>query len=149
MYSIGGAQAMDVLNATDVRKNWSETLDSVVHEKPVYIKRTRDEISMVDIRLLNYLLFIYKYRVEKSIESDGSVTLSAVDMDLVVNGLSEDDALDKMVIEIKTYANDYYDEFDLWSKAPNRKSHIPYVLKALSLNDSEIRRDIECLNGKN
>lgn len=28
---------MDIQNATDIRKNWSVTLDSVVHDRPAYL----------------------------------------------------------------------------------------------------------------
>ncbi len=46
---------MDVLSSTDVRKNWSETLDSVVRERPAYIKRTRDNLALMNIiRFLSF-----------------------------------------------------------------------------------------------
>jgi len=81
---------MDYLNATDVRKNWSLTLDSVVREKPAYIKRTRDEIAMMDVRMLSYLLRIYEFVADKFIEPDGSVTLSLRNMDIVVNAATKE-----------------------------------------------------------
>lgn len=34
--------------------------------------------------------------------------------------------------DMKEYAQDFYREFDFWSSAPNRKRHIPYVLKIVS-----------------
>ena len=50
---------MEIMNATDVRKNWSITLDSVVHERPAYIKRTRDSIALIDINTLNTIFSVY------------------------------------------------------------------------------------------
>ncbi|MCC8046864.1 MAG: hypothetical protein LIP12_15510 [Clostridiales bacterium] len=35
---------MLVEQATDVRKHWNETCDSVIHNKPKFIKRTRDRM---------------------------------------------------------------------------------------------------------
>ena len=54
-----------------------------------------------------------------------------------------------MIRAIRDYANDYYDEFTLWSKAPNRQGHIPYVLKVLISTDEEIRECVVCHAGKN
>ena len=140
---------MDYLNATDVRKNWSITLDSVVHDKPAYIKRTRDEIAMMDVRMLSYLLKIYQYIAEKYVEPDGSITLSLKDMDLVVNSIDEESAKDELSGEILEYAEEYYKDFSIWSTATNRQNHIPYVIKALMMDRESIRESIICLDGKN
>ena len=51
--------------------------------------------------------------------------------------------------EIKEYAEDYYDNFAVWSVAPNRKNHIPYVMKALTLDESEIEEVLICRAGRN
>lgn len=140
---------MDFLSATEVRKNWSLTLDNVVREKPAYIKRTHDEITMMDINILRFLLTIYRFNADKYIEKDGSVTLSLREIDLVVNSDSEDDAKDKLIIEIKDYAEDYYDNFQSWSNSPNRQGHIPFVLKALITDNYSLKEDLICLDGKN
>ena len=47
---------MDLQNATDVRKNWSITLDKVSHERPAYVKRTHDNVhSEFDVVGLSFL----------------------------------------------------------------------------------------------
>ncbi len=73
---------MYVLSSTDVRKNWSETLDSVVHERPAYIKRTRDNVALLNMNTLMELLSGYKFTVRKYVEEDGSITLSS-DLSLI------------------------------------------------------------------
>ena len=140
---------MDLLNATDVRKNWSVTLDSVVRERPAYIKRTRDNLALLNMDTLSYVLEGYKYSAELFIEKDGSVTLSADYLDLVVNAKDEEQAKKALASDIKEYAEDYYENYAVWSVAPNRKSHIPYVLKALALNESQIAEELVCRSGKN
>lgn len=140
---------MDMLNATDVRKNWSVTLDSVVREKPAYVKRTHDNIAIIGVQTLNTILSGYRFNVKRFNEEDGSVTLSSEEMDIIANGPDENSALRRMAAYIKEYAEEFYDEFPTWSAAPNRKSHIPYVFKALSLNIDEILEDIVCQDGKN
>ncbi len=140
---------MDVLSSTDVRKNWSETLDSVVHERPAYIKRTRDNIALINLNTLLELLSGYRFTARKYVEDDGSVTLSADNIDIVVNGVNIETAKRAMAADIKEYAEDYYEHFATWSNAPNRKAHIPYVLKALSLDETAIMEELVCRNGKN
>ena len=140
---------MDVMSATDVRKNWSVTLDTVIHEKPVYVKRTRDNLAILNLETLSEILSGYKFKYRKYVEDDNSVTLSSDDFDLVINAKDEQEAEQAFVVEIKEYAEDYYAHYATWSIAPNRKAHIPYVLKALLLDESTIREELICQDGKN
>ncbi len=140
---------MNTLSATEVRKNWSLTLDSVIRNRPAYIKRTRDNVALNDVNTLNIILSGYKYQANKLTEPDGSITLSMVDLDIVANDYDEEAAKKRLAAYIKEYAEEFYGEFHLWSSAPNRKPHIPYVVKALSLEVDEIMEDIVCLDGKN
>jgi len=134
---------MNILSATDVRKNWSVTLDSVIHERPAYIKRTRDNIAILNMDLLTEILSGYKFNASRYIEDDGSITLSADEIDIVVNAKDDDQAIAALASDIKEYAEEYYDHFSSWSIAPNRRPHIPYVLKALSLSEASIRKEIQ------
>lgn len=140
---------MDLQNATDVRKNWSITLDKVSHERPAYVKRTHDNVAIVSVSTLNLMLSGYHFCAEKFKEKDGSVTLSAVDLDIVVNEVNEQAAKRRLAEYIKEYAEEFYEEYPLWSKAPNRVGHIPYVFKALTLDTNEIEKAIICQDGKN
>lgn len=69
-------------------------------------------------------------------------------LDLIENATNKADGIELMIHALCDYASDYYNEFALWSKAPNRKSYIPYILKVHSSTDDEIREDIVCRNGK-
>lgn len=136
-------------NASDVRKNWSMTIDSVVHNRPAFINRTHDYLALLDSRLLAAAFKDYKFHVKLEKEVDGSITGFVKDLDLVENAPSKDECLHSLVDAMKDYALDYYAEFNYWSKAPNRSSHIPYVLKLLVSNDDMIMEDIVCQSGKN
>ena len=140
---------MDIINSTDIRKNWSVTLDSVVHDKPAYIKRTHDYIALIDISTLNKILGGYKFYTDVFNEDDGSITLSMRDMDIIINDADRDSAIRRLASYIKEYAEEFYSEYNLWSNAPNRKSHIPYVFKALTLDEDAIIEEIICQDGKN
>ncbi len=139
---------MTTVSATDVRKNWSTTLDTVVRERPVFVRRVRDDVTIIDRSTLDNVLSFFDLSAHRYIEDDGSLTLSSVDLDLAVNAPDEESARMALAKEIKEYAEDFYNDFALWSKAPNRKKHVPFVLKALTLNETEIAEEIICLDGR-
>ena len=139
---------MLTISATQVRSNWSEVVDSVVRHKPAFIKRTRDYMMLSDIGLVEKMLEVYSFHAELFIEDSGSVTISLDEIDLVENGDDEQDAIKKMASGILDYAEDYYNDFAYWYSAPNRKAHLPYVMKALILDDiDKIGGLITCRHG--
>ena len=131
-------------NASDVRKNWSITIDTVVHDRPAFINRTHDYVTMLSSGLLADILHDYKYHVTLETESDGSVTGHVTEFDIVENAVSKDNCLRTIAKAMKDYAMDYYQEFSYWSKAPNRNAHIPYILKLLISDEQTIIEDIIC-----
>lgn len=136
--------------ATTVRKEWSSVCDSVIHEKPKFIKRTRDKMWFSNLETMSEILSAYKFTAEKFQESDGSVTLSLNEMDLIENGKNEQEARLNLGKSILDYATEYYAEYELYSKSPNRKHHIPYIFKALIMDDAgKIGEAIVCHDGKN
>ena len=70
-------------------------------------------------------------------EIDGSITISLDQIDLVENADTLENAKFKLAEAILEYSQDYKKEFSYWSTAPNRVQHIPYVQRALDLNDAE------------
>ena len=140
---------LQFMNATDVRKDWSAVVDSTVREKPQFFKRTRDHVFLSDFNFMEELLAGYTYSAVRMEEEDGSITLALNEIDLVENGKDEDDARSKLASSILEYAEDYYADFSYWGSAPNRKSHIPYVFKALFMGDTQkIGDSIRCQAGK-
>ena len=141
---------MLTMNATDVRKNWSEVADTVIRTRPQFIKRTRDYMMLSNCELIESLLGAYKFTASEFTEDDGSITLSLKELDLVENAPTQPEAKKLLAEAILEYAVDYYSEFNLWSSAPNRKNHVPYVLKALIFDDvRKIEECIECQAGEN
>ncbi len=141
---------MYTVNATDARKHWSEIIDGVVRVKPTFIKRTRDCVVLANEELFVEVLSAYTFSAIRHDEDDGSVTLSLREIDLVDNAPTESEAKLMLAKDILDYATDYYNDFAYWSSAPNRKSHIPYVLRAIMLGDiDKIGECISCQAGKN
>ena len=139
---------MLAINATKARNEWSSLVESVLRERPAFIKRTRDYLFLSDINVLEIMLHGYSFHAETLIEDDGSVTLSLDEIELIENAEDMPTAKSKLAGAILEYAKDYYNEFAYWSRG-NKKSHIPYVFKALFLNDvSKIGDIIKCRHGK-
>lgn len=135
--------------ATAVRKEWSSVCDSVIHEKPKFIKRTRDKMWFSNLETMAEILQAYHFTAERYREEDGSVTLSLNEIDLVENAATEEDARLKLGESILEYSLDYYNEYESYSHSPNRKKHIPYIFKALIIDDSKkIGEMLQCRDGK-
>lgn len=136
--------------ATTVRKEWSAVCDSVIHEKPKFIKRTRDKMWFSNLETISEILEVYHFTTLKYIEDDNTITLSLNEIDLIENGRNEQEARLNMGKAILDYALEYYNEYQMYSRSPNRKKHIPYIFKALIIDDPEKIGDmLQCQNGKN
>ena len=136
--------------ATTVRKEWSSVCDSVIHNKPKFIKRTRDKMWFSNLETMSVILEAYHFTAAKYVEDDGSITLSLNEIDLVENGKDEPEARLKLAKAILEYSIDYYNEYEMYSRSPNRKQHIPYIFKALIIdNPDKIGDMVQCQDGKN
>lgn len=62
----------DVLNATDVRAEFSKFIDSVVREKPRAVKRNRDIIMSLSLEHFTDLLSRYELSMEFEQDGDGN-----------------------------------------------------------------------------
>ena len=47
--------------ATTVRKEWSAVCDSVIHNKPKFIKRTRDKMWFSNLETMSEILEAYQF----------------------------------------------------------------------------------------
>nr|DAR47098.1 MAG TPA: antitoxin [Caudoviricetes sp.] len=141
MFSVG---------ASEVRKDWSRIIDSVVREKPAFIKRTRDYMMLCTTDMIYELVSSIKYVANKYVEDDGTITLSMKSLDITANGDTEAAAKSALVGSLIEYAEEFYEEFELYSKAPNRRSHLPYVVKALTAKTpKDLEAAVVCQDGEN
>lgn len=141
---------MLTMNATEVRKEWSSVVDGVVRERPVLVKRTRDKIFLSDVQTMAEILNAYQFTADRFVEVDDSITLSLNEIDLIENAATEVEAKLLLAQSIAEYATEYYEHYAVYSKAPNRRAHIPYVFKALLTEDVNLLGEsILCRDGKN
>lgn len=146
---VKGVLNMVLVNATDVRKNWSTYLDNV-RNKPIFIKRTHDFSALMDIKSLKLALSYVPITYSKVTDKDGSIVISSNDMDIISTGKNAKEALSNFTNDLIEYAQEFYDEFEFWSSAPNRAKHIPMVLKILTADNSqEVEDMLVCQNGQN
>ncbi|MFZ5634424.1 MAG: hypothetical protein ACOY40_16445 [Bacillota bacterium] len=127
----------EVLNATDVRRDWGRFVDEVVHNKPRVVKRNRDYFLSLSLNHANTLLKGITFKAQFVKEDDGSVTASLENFDLVVNAENEAAAIKALAQELVEYAHEYFGEFQLYYNSLNRQPHFPYVLKVLIQQDIE------------
>lgn len=140
---------MLTLNATDVRKEWGGFIDSIIREKPKLIKRSRDYVFASSLDMLKELLKVYTLTAEFFREDDGTVTASLKEIDIVVNGKDEQDAVGLLAADLAEYAEEFYNNFEFWSSAPNRRGHLPYVLNILTQDNLDsVKGIIKCQVGK-
>lgn len=140
---------VQILNSTDVRKDFGTFIDNVTRKKPIMVKRSRDLFMGISITMMEELLKDIKFEFHAYIEEDKSYTLSLDALTIAVNGKTYDEALNLLIHDVREYSMEYYDDLDYWHSAPNRKAHFPYVIKTLVSNsDDELKRDFICLDGQ-
>jgi len=139
---------MLVINATKARNEWSSVIESVIREKPAFIKKTRDYLFLSDMDVLLKILSAYTFHAKIMTEDDGSITLSLNEISLTENAPNLPEAVSALSRAILEYSEDYYNDFTYWSRGSGNL-HIPYVLKVLILNDiDKIGELIKCRHGK-
>lgn len=141
---------MLAINSSEVRKDWSGVLDTVTRRGPVLVKRNRDHMVLCSDVTMAQIVAGVTIVVDQLAEEDGSVTLSAEALDIVVNGPDLETARASLVTDLIEYAEEYFQEFQLYSQAPNRQGHLPYVMKALTAKSpKELEDAVVCRVGKN
>lgn len=121
------------INSTEVRKDFSSTIDRVIYCKPQFVQRTHNRMVMIEEGELNSLLSNLTIPVKFIKEDDGSfIATNSVIEDVFSAGATKETAMSELCKDLIEYAQDYYDDYDLYSKTPNRKKHAPYVMRILS-----------------
>lgn len=123
----------NLLSATQVRADFSQFIDNVVHVKPQAVKRNRDVFWSISQKVTTELLAGYSIVVEYEQEEDGSFAGSLLPLnDIVCYGATFEAMIEDAAQQLVEYAQDYYQDFSRYYHSPNRKAHLPYVLNVLS-----------------
>ena len=130
------------LSATDVRKNWSQFNDDIVREGPRFVHRNRDEWAALSSDHLKAAFDHLQITATNFKEVDGTITMSVNELDIVENGDSIEEVLDLTADALIDYAREYMDFFQQYFNSPNRKAHLPFVLKIIAQSDYEAVRSL-------
>ena len=122
---------MKAKNSTDVRKNWSETIDSAVMSHPEFIKRNRDLLTLINTSHLEKLLT--KYNIYVEIEYvENSVYIAKIPVfDIFVKADTISEVSDISVSRMIEFCEKYYENLDINVNLPDRADLLPYVLKVI------------------
>lgn len=121
-----------VRDATAVRKHFSAFVDTVVHtSRPTVVKRNRDLFTAISVRMQEELLQPYRLTLRCHREDDDTISGTLMEIDLAANAANAAEL--KMVIahDLVEYALEYWENFDLYFHSPNRRAHLPHVLRVL------------------
>lgn len=130
----------EVINATDVRRDWGSFIDNVVRFKLSLVKRNRDYLAAISLEHFEVVLSPYRFTLEYEKEADGSFSGSLKELDILANASSLEALKTEIAKELIEYAQEYMDEFDKYYGAPNRKPHFPYVMRVLiQKNEDAVR----------
>ena len=124
-----------ILNATDVRREWSKFIDDVKWVKPALIKRNRDIIAVLSIDLIEFILKEYRLTVDVRQEEDGSYTGILKEIDLMANATDMESLELELARELIEYSEEYINEFGLYYNSPNRKNHFAYIYRTMLASD--------------
>lgn len=126
-----------MLNATDVRTNFGEFIDTIIQEKPQAIKRNEDVIMAFSKSQLRELLSIYELTFEYE-QEDGRYAGSIEQIeDIVADGETLEELRNELARHLVEYSLDYESNYARYYNTPNRRKHAPYVLRVLLEDDTD------------
>lgn len=123
---------------SQARSSLTEVIDKVQRLAPVVIrprKRSEDESIILSRELMHRLLKECEHGLKLVShfipEPDSSITLSLEPLGLVATANTREAVIQEMAEELIWYAKEYLDaeNIALYSRAPNRKSHLPFVIQ--------------------
>lgn len=140
---------MLAINATEVRKDWGNYIDTIVRDKPIFVKRSRDYFACMDIDTLKSLVSNIKFNAEYEYDEDSKVVMFIDGFDCVVTGDDIDDAKAKLIEDLREYAQQYFEDAQTWNTDKKRAGQINELLKIVVCTDAELMEDLICQLSKN
>jgi len=127
------------LKFSEARNNLTEVVDRAQRfEIPVIRprKKSEDYCAVVRTDLIKALLdkdMATEFSPEVFQEESGSITISVLPFEIVVNGPTMEAAMHEAIEDVIDYAREYIDpvNFPLYHRSPNRRSHLALVVKVL------------------
>jgi len=132
---------MNKINVTDARKDMSSFFDSVIHEKPIILKRRKYEAVLAERSLLQMMLEYAKINVS-IIQNKDKWIYRATTLDVNGEGETKLDAENDLCNKLNAYANDVYDNFMFYYYGQNIKTKLPYIFNILLCEDVDSIKEL-------
>ncbi len=132
-------QTLTEASFSEARSQLSRVFDEVVEDlRPVLIRRKgREEALLLRRAELEVLLEPFTLTAQVRREQDGSVTIAVDELEWAVNAPTRDAAVKELLDDLRQYAGDYLARAPVFLRAPNRRTHFPYVLRILLTSSDE------------
>ncbi|MFN0154370.1 MAG: hypothetical protein ACKVUT_08310 [Gaiella sp.] len=122
---------MHPLSVSDARRRWADVFTQAVGRgSPVAIERGGDEHGLlIGFEELRLLLDRFPFTTETFFE-EGAVSLWVPELALYGRGATFVEAQADLADEVRAYVDEFLGDARLYLRAPNRREHFPWVLRA-------------------
>lgn len=128
---------MNKINVTDARKDMSSFFDSVIHEKPIILKRRKYEAVLVERSLLQEMLE-YAYINVSVVQGENKWVYQANEFENVFGeGETKVEAENNLCNALHAYADEVYNNFMFYYYGHNIKAKLPYIFNILLCEEIE------------
>ncbi|MBQ3010780.1 MAG: hypothetical protein IJA20_03625 [Methanocorpusculum sp.] len=125
--------------------NFDDTLCDCHIQRPTLFELNGQHFFLSSTNVVFQLLSHVCFAATQFKEADGSITLSADTLDIVSHGSNIREAKALFAKDVMEYAEEYYRNFDTYRQSPNRKDHLPYVIKSLCADSlKQLEESIIC-----
>ncbi|WP_187355359.1 hypothetical protein ['Paenibacillus yunnanensis' Narsing Rao et al. 2020] len=128
------------LKFSEARAGLTNVLDRVQSDFPIAIaprKQSEEHTLLINYSFMHDVLNGYKFSITETREEDGSFSYWMETFDEYGYGETEDEAMNMLVNHAILYAEEYRDNTKRYYNAPNRRHHLPYVMRILMCSSFE------------
>lgn len=128
------------LGFTEARKSFTGVIDRVQHLIPVVIqprKQSEESTFLFKQTVVHQLLSEYKFQFSLVDEEEASYAYWLDTLDIYGYGETKEAAFNSLVEDLVQYSQQYTQNPERYFSAPNRKHHLPYVLKVMCCNNPD------------
>lgn len=134
--------ALPIVDFSRAKAELSDVMTRVVHEhRPSIVSRHRGKERMVLVRTDDLVRHLAAFHFDvELIEDQGEVTATLPRLGLLGFGKSREAALDDLLVELRSYAADYFERWPFYA-ATDRAEHAPWLLR-FALTPAGEQRDL-------
>lgn len=121
---------MPFVDFSRAKSSLSDLMTRVVHEhRPTIVGRHRGKERMLLVRTDDLAAYLTSFRFDVEVaEDEGEVTAALSRLGLLGFGTTRDEAIDDLLVELRTYAEDYFERASFYA-ATDRAGHAPWLLR--------------------